>query len=171
MALAVEDGTGKSDAESYLSETDCDAYNLKHENDAVWIALASEAKEIALRRATQYLDNEYRNRWKGTANSETQALAWPRYDAETYDGYIIDSSSLPQALLDATAEAAIKFGGGTNMIDDVSNPGVINMKREKAAIVEEETHYMGGAEQRTMYTLIEALLRDLILSSAEIRRA
>ena len=36
MALTHEDGTGKADAESYLSVTDADTYHTAHGDPAAW---------------------------------------------------------------------------------------------------------------------------------------
>ena len=56
MALVVEDGTGKTDADSYLSLVDADAYNLAHSASTDWNGAVEAVKEKALRLATQYLD-------------------------------------------------------------------------------------------------------------------
>ena len=56
----VEDGTGKSDANSYITEAAADQYVENHSGDAAWLAGQQADKEKALRLATQYIDNEYR---------------------------------------------------------------------------------------------------------------
>lgn len=75
MSLIVEDGTGMSTADSYISVADADTYHSSMGNTA-WPLATEGAREIALRRATQYLDTHYR--WRGSPLSSTQALAWPR---------------------------------------------------------------------------------------------
>jgi len=102
MALVVEDGTGKSNAESYLSVADCDTYHTNMGNTG-WAGDAT-VKEVALRKATKFLDNKFRLRWKGTRTNEDQALAWPRSNVEDIDGFYYDSDGIPQTLKDATAE-------------------------------------------------------------------
>ncbi len=166
MSLVVEDGTGLSTAQSYLSVADCDAYNLLHANDATWIAALTAAKEIALIRATQYLDNQYRNRWRGARVQESQALAWPRANAEDYDGYYYDSTELPQTLKDATAECAIKYASSTDMLPDLTANGVI----ESQTVGPISITYAGGKSPNASYQLVAALVRDLVTSAGSVNR-
>jgi hypothetical protein len=77
MTLIVEDGTGKSDSESYISVADADAY-MQTRGFSIWVNLSELEKEQALRRATDYMQQVYRLRWKGDRVSSTQALDWPR---------------------------------------------------------------------------------------------
>jgi hypothetical protein len=77
MTLIVEDGTGKSDAESYGAVADAIAY-LSSRGKPAFVALATANQEIALRCATDYLVAEYRNDWAGQRYSITQLLDWPR---------------------------------------------------------------------------------------------
>lgn len=105
MALIVEDGAGRADAESYVSVEDADAYHQKRGN-AGW-ADEEAAKEAALRRATEYLDGAYRTRWLGQAATPTQALAWPRAFARVGQGYL-HSDAVPVAVVRACCEAALR---------------------------------------------------------------
>ena len=165
MAIVVETGTGASTSQSYLSVADCDAYNLLHSNDATWIAASTASKEIALIRATQYLDSNWRNRWNGVRIIQTQALAWPRSAVIDYDGYEYASNALPQALKDATAECAVRFATAS-MIPDVTNSG--NMQSITVGPI--STTYAGGRSVNTMYQLVEALLRDLVVAGGVTSR-
>lgn len=76
MPLTVEDGTGLATADSYASRADADAYHAARGN-AAWAAASTDARDAALRKATQYLDTRYR--WVGNRSTLTQALEWPRY--------------------------------------------------------------------------------------------
>ena len=71
MALTV--GT-----DAYVSLAACDAYHTALGNTA-WTGLDA-AKEVAIRKATLWVDNAYRGRWKGIRCDTTQPLAWPRWD-------------------------------------------------------------------------------------------
>jgi len=78
MALIVEDGTGLSTAESYISVADASTY-FSNIGDAGWAALASDAiREQSLRKATTYMVSRYRFLWDGTRFVLDQALDWPR---------------------------------------------------------------------------------------------
>lgn len=75
MPLIVEDGTGRSDADSYVALVYAAAYHTAMGNPA-WSAADPAVQESALRRATQYLDTRYR--FAGEQLTTAQALAWPR---------------------------------------------------------------------------------------------
>lgn len=96
MALIVEDGTGKPDADSYVSVSDCSAYADAH---GLTFAGTEPEQERRLRRATQYLDAQYA--FKGTESTDTQALAWPRDVAP---------GTVPREIVSACCELACKTG-------------------------------------------------------------
>ncbi len=75
MALIAEDGTGRADADSYVTLAFADAYHLAMGN-AAWAETLPDVRESALRRATQYIDTRYR--FQGEPLTSTQALSWPR---------------------------------------------------------------------------------------------
>ena len=65
MSLIVEDATGLSTAESYLSVANADTYHASYTGSTAWSGASTGTKERALRRATQYLDSVYGGRWLG----------------------------------------------------------------------------------------------------------
>lgn len=91
MALIVEDGTAKSDAESFISVSDADTYQSNRGN-ATWAALTTTQKEQLLRKATDYMEQVYRERWKGLRKTASQALSWPREWVPREDYYAVDSA-------------------------------------------------------------------------------
>jgi len=99
MALVVEDGTGKPDAESYVSVTDADAYLAKRGIAGTWAA-TSGAKEIALIQATDYMEQMYRSAWSGSRVRSTQTLSWPR------TGVYVDGFSVPATLVPTEVKVA-----------------------------------------------------------------
>ncbi|CAI8794558.1 Prophage PssSM-02, head-tail conector protein [Pseudomonas sp. IT-P12] len=76
MALIIEDGTGKPDAESYASAEDLAMYAVKF---GVVIPAEVLAQEALLRRSALAMDGMT---WKGKKMSSDQALAWPRRGVE-----------------------------------------------------------------------------------------
>jgi len=72
----------------------------------------------ALRRGTAYLVGRFDGRWRGVKAQDRahQALPWPRYGAYDTDGYPIDSTTIPNEVLSATAEAAQR---------ELKNPGYL----------------------------------------------
>jgi len=172
MALIVEDGTGKSDAESYLSEADADTYHTAHGNPTAWSGATSAAKEEALRMGTQYLDVVYGQRWLGSRSNTDQALAWPRSDVVDYDGLLIASNTIPQDLKDATAEAAIRHISETNgLLPDVSEPGDIASETDKVGPISTSRTYVGGRSQLKQFSLIDGLIAGLVAGAGRIIRS
>lgn len=112
MTLIVEDGTGLSTAESYISVADADAYHTSRGNTG-WTGTEA-AKEAALRRSTDWMVATYRNGWKGVRCASTQALDWPRYDVELNDvsggptSYLLPSNEVPLEVRRACAEMALR---------------------------------------------------------------
>ena len=109
MTLVVEDGTGKVNAESYVSVTDADTYHSNLGN-ADWTGVTA-VKEAALRKATQYMQQMYSDRWTGYRNTSTQALDWPREYVEIkglrYTEYVEDTD-IPQEMVNACAALAVR---------------------------------------------------------------
>ena len=66
MSLIVEDGSGLAAAESYISVVDADAHHASRGTaEASWVGLDTDIKEQCLRRATDFMLETYRGRWKG----------------------------------------------------------------------------------------------------------
>ena len=117
MALIVEDGTGLSTAESYISVADADTYIAAYRGaNATWDAAADATKEVAARQATKYLDGT--NAWKGQKEFSTQALGWPRVYAYDETGTAYDG--IPTALEQATAEVMFLIVTGETITETVT---------------------------------------------------
>jgi hypothetical protein len=161
MALIVEDGTGKTDAESYLSVADADTYHSKHRAPASWTAADEAAKERALRLATLHMDTNYKPRWIGLRSSEDQALDWPREDV-WIDRVYYESSELPVQLLNATAEFASKVTDGDDLMTDQADAAAVSERSARVAVISETIKYVGGSVGRKRYTFAEQLLEPLL---------
>ena len=150
MSLICEDGSGKSDSESYISVADASTYHSNRGNTA-WAALASDTvREQCLRRATDYMEQVFRSRWQGYRTGETQALSWPRYDVNVED-YDVDSDVVPTAVQNACAELALK-ASAAELSPDLTQ-GVL---REQVGPIAVE--YDKNSPQATRYKAIDALL-------------
>lgn len=104
VALVIEDGTGLANANTYISQADADAYIEKHLYGTPFSGATSANKDIALMMATRLIDDYFE--FEGKKVNDTQALEFPRYDITDRSGYLIQSSTLPTALVNATAEFA-----------------------------------------------------------------
>lgn len=156
MALVVEDGTGLSNAESYLSVTDANTY-FTNLGTTAWTG-TDAVKEAVLRKATQYLDATYS--WAGTIASTTQALNWPREGVEDSQGRDLDNT-VPRAIENATAELALAaLSGDLVEITNNSNYAI----REKVGDIEVE--YRSGAPIDRQYRYVDRLLNGLYTSTS-----
>lgn len=172
MALVVEDGTGKSDADSYLSVADATAYFVatdtkdaeRHDLIAAWAEDQNDSKrEAALREATAYLDGRYLERWVGSKASSAQALAWPRTGAYDAHGYAIASTTIPSKLKHATAELALRAIASTVVPDIAANTGTLTAKTVTAGAVTLSQQWASGTvSQRAKLERVDLLLRPLM---------
>ena len=113
MSLIVEDGTGVVGAESYATEAQATAY-FSNRGVAAWTAV--ENKEAALRKATDYMVQNYRLAWKGCRVDPEQALDWPRSGCyvsgyllgKFSSDYLIPSNVVPNEVRNACIELALK---------------------------------------------------------------
>ncbi len=148
MTLIVENGTGLANAESYISVADADARHAAFGNDT-WTG-TDAVKEAALRRATAYMEQTYRQRWKGTRLKRDQALSWPRYGAQV-DGFDVSSIVVPLEVINACADLALRA-----ITADLSEDQGRVIIREKVGPL--ETEYSEFGPQGTRFTAVDGLL-------------
>lgn len=104
MALTVEDGTGLTNADSFVTLAAADAYHAAIGN-ATWTG-TDEVKEQAIRRASRFLTDSFK--WKGyPIKGRDQSLAWPRFYVEDSEGYGIQPDEVPSEVIRATHELAL----------------------------------------------------------------
>ncbi|MGO4326739.1 DnaT-like ssDNA-binding protein [Cupriavidus sp. 2TAF22] len=143
MAIVVEDGTGKPDANSYVSVAEADAYHADRGNTAWASATAKEAKLI---NATAYADSMYR--FQGQAAGTTQALEWPRAGV----------TGIPKRVKDAVCELALRALAGPLAAD-------VKPDQVTETTVGPITKKYGAQRNdgRVRYPLVDGLLRPLLL--------
>ncbi len=150
MALIVETGAIVTGAESYCTVAFADEYHAKRGN-AAWDALDdTDAKEPALRKATDYMLAMFKGRWQGTIVDEDQALDWPRYGV-IVDGYDVAYDSVPLAVQKACAELAYR-ASTADLSPDLSQ-GVLSESVGPISVT-----YDKSSPQRTRYRAIDAIL-------------
>lgn len=169
MALIVEDGTGKADAESFISVADANTYHTARGNSA-WAALASDTvREQMLRKAADYMEQVYRMRWKGQRVTATQALSWPRAWVSREDYYrtgsvppvSIDGSfyyasdEVPTEVARACAELALR-AIDSDLAEDLGVP----VTSETVGPI--SVTYAAGARQTKTYRAIDAMLSPFL---------
>lgn len=173
MALIVEDGTGKPDAESYVSEADADTYHTNHENPTTWSDAVTATKENALRIAARYLDAKYNGRWKGIKIGQVQRLSFPRQDIHDESGFVLPSSTLPRMLVDACSVLAEKHLSETDGLMPDSDAGGRILEEQvgvgRGAVIE-KIKYSGGKTALKTFNIVEAMLTDLLIPIGTVQR-
>lgn len=163
MALIVEDGTVVAGAESYITVANATTY-FSNRGIATWAALASDTvREQALRKATDYMVQAFKGRWKGLIVEEAQALDWPRTGVFV-DGYELDSDSVPEQVQRACAELALKASAADLLADQEQL-----IVREKIGPI--ETEYDKYSPQAKRYPVIDKMLGPYLsgMSGANVR--
>lgn len=152
MALITEDGSGVAGAESLCSVAVADAYHAARGNTA-WAALTTTAKEQALIKATDYMQQKYRPMWAGLRRYSTQALDWPRVEVprrDIGDYYPIDI--VPIEVQHACADLASRSSGGTVLLADQSREVV------EQTVGPITTKYSQGSSPSKKFVAVDAMV-------------
>ena len=174
MALEVEDGTGKADAESVLSVTDLDTMATR-ENWPNWPASGQQvpAKEAALRQASRWMESRFRTRIQGAVSyayglsyhtafqafpkSTTQRLLFPMTSFVYPDGRTLSVGEwLPPEWALGNGLAARRAFLGT-LSPDLKRGGRVISK----TVGPLNTQWEHGAPAETTFPEIEDALRPL----------
>lgn len=109
--LVVEDGTGRGDANSYVSIEAADQTVWGSRYAQGWFRLDAEAKGRWLVEATRTLDRVCR--WEGYRVRMGQALGWPRVGVMDWiDGWPVPENVVPEPVKVATALLAAQGASG-----------------------------------------------------------
>lgn len=159
MSIVVETGSGLSNANAYVSVADADARHAAA-GFTNWATLNTTEKEQAIVRATVYMEQAFRNRWKGTRLKREQALSWPRYGA-TVDGFDLPSNEVPADITNACADLALKAAAG-DLAPDLER-GLI---RKKIGPIEKE--WDRNSPQATRYRNVDMALAPYLKGSSSM---
>lgn len=165
MALEVETGTGSATAESYCSVAFADSHFEKTGN-AAWDAV--DDKDAALRKATLFMLQTYRPRWKGYRRFVEQALDWPRVDVCLLDygfsyAQMVALDFVPREVQIACAMLAYE-----------STLADLNPNLEQQVLSEKVgplmVTYSEQSPQHKRFRAVDMLLRHLLVGNAVTRR-
>lgn len=101
MALVVEDGTAKANAQTYATASDLRAYALLR---GATVPTAEADLEVLLIKAMDSLEGQ---NFVGTKLTQAQALQWPRADAYAEE-WPIPYNEIPRQLIQAQCAYAIE---------------------------------------------------------------
>jgi hypothetical protein len=117
LTLIKEDGTGKTDANSYADVADGNAYHDGHLYATAWTGASDDQKAVALVMASRLIDAEFQ--FNGTRTNAVQGLQWPRARCPEPDAIhvplqvllpipsdFVRFDSVPKAVVQAACEMA-----------------------------------------------------------------
>lgn len=167
MALVVEDGTGRADAESNASvaqfKARCDKLGISY------VDLTDIQIEQRLRLGFEKLRQDYRTRWAGSRTTTTQAGDWPRDNVPMIDGpggnrfpTYYANNVIPAEIVAANIDFGVKAGSG-DLTPDLEQA----IKREKIGPL--ETEYADYSRATKTYTAIDNLLAPFLVAQGGIR--
>jgi hypothetical protein len=149
---------GADNAESYVAVADVSAYATKF--GKTFATSPAAAAEAACRVATRYIDMTYRDRFPGEAASSTQALEWPR-TCVWYRCEELPSDEIPQQILDATCEAAIReLASPGTLAPDLSRNDQLRSVSAGSVSLEWAANAPVNAIYQTIDGILSALLGD-----------
>lgn len=165
MTMVVEDGTGKTDSNSYGAVADADTY-FSDRGITAWTG-ASTLKEYALIKATDYIDTVFGSRFKGKkVDSDTQALEFPRTPPCI--------TGIPTVLKKACYEYALRALTSTLLPDpEMQSNGLrVVSTVQIAGPLEEHVTYSDTHSMQILkpYPAADKLLRALLNSSGSVIR-
>ncbi len=162
MALIVETGSGRPDAESLCSVEQANAYHAAMGN-AAWAALASDAvREQLLRKATAYMRQAYGVRWQGMRAVAGQALDWPR-GGVVVDHIGIAADVVPADVANACAELALRAATKTLAPDEKPMA-----TRVKVGPIERE--YSQGTSQAVRFRAVDDMVAPYLTGGRSLIR-
>lgn len=137
MPVTVVATPGASNANSFVTVAEADAYAEGRLNAAAWESATADTRARAVIEASRDISYLY---WKGSTVSASQALAWPRayvqdpdapYDDQTIsldDIVYFPETEVPQRVKDATCELALQYlkAGGNDVAMPDPSDGIVS---------------------------------------------
>lgn len=164
MALVIEDGTGKSTANSFVTDAEFVAWaKARGRYEGLPESGTERAPFIVL--AADYLSNEKRFRWRGTRLLAEQALPWPRSGVVDRDGLSWASNVVPWRVKQAQCEAAYLSMTGTELQPALDRGG--RVVSESVGPI--STTYAQDAPPETEIPSVVGILEPLLYTASESR--
>jgi hypothetical protein len=163
VTLVVEDGTGLSTANSYLTVLEAeDILCVNPTAYATWTALTPTEKDTYLVWASGYID-DYVD-WNGYKTVEDSGLRWPRCGVYNRDGILIGENDIPPQLKQAVAEIAVFLVNSSAAASGGQSSNLPEgIKRVKADVVEIEFFEDGSSDSQTGSDLLPVNISFLII--------
>jgi len=159
MAFVVEDGTGLSDANAYITVQEYKDYHSDYGN-ADYDPLDDALIKQYILNATQYMDGEYIGRYGGQKTKFEQALLFPRAWLEDEDGYTVNSDEVPLKVKQACCEFSYLYKTQGFIYQDIDKDSFIEeLKLDTMEVVYSEDSLNYPSRLIKTYTKADSLLK------------
>lgn len=118
--MIVEDGTGMTDANSYVDVIFADSY-FSTRGYSKWGELSDEEKEVFLIRGSEYIN--YAFDYYGKKSNPSQSMKFPRVELVDDEGYLV--KGIPMVLKEAVCECAKIISNGTEVFQKQESNGAV----------------------------------------------
>lgn len=157
--LVQETGTGVANGNTFALVSDLVLYHTARGNTD--IANATQAlQEVALILAGDYLRNESRFYYKGSKGNLNQRMPFPRTGATYRRGQPIPSNAIPNELLDAQCELALRVYRGTDVQPDLTRGGRV----ESRSVMGITTKWAANAPKETEIQAVMGIMEPLLIT-------
>jgi len=156
----VEDGSGKGDANAFLSVVEADQIMENYGASADWSAADNTVKENGIREATRFMNMQYV--WKGWRVYTTQSLQWPRSECYDDEDNIVNSEIVPERVKEACAYLALKVVEGRTLLEDLENAATVKRTKDVIGPLTEEIEYVKGEEAGVNWQVADKLVMPYI---------
>lgn len=162
MDFVVEDGTGLSDATSYITGAFVIEFAV-----ATGAAIGAGNPEAAATAGSLWLDARYGSRYPGTRKEgRDQGLGWPRIDAFDASGEKIPDDAVPVEIMRAAAAAALReMAAPGSLAPDTAAGPALKSERKKLGPMETDKTYAiadGGVATSPSFPEIDGYLAGLL---------
>jgi hypothetical protein len=158
MTLVIEDGTGVTDANSYIDLDDLEAYATER---GLTISSADAGNEILILRAMDYIEARP---FQGKKYLADQALQWPR-DLVYIDGYLIGVDVIPANLKKALCQLVVEQVAGVPLYPEAKTSTTVgNITRETVGPLTTEYSAVGTVASSSPIKIasVELFLKPLL---------
>lgn len=147
--IIVEDGSGMTNSNSYVSEAELSSYAADR-----GITVTGDADDLLIK-AMDYLESQS---FIGFKETKDQALQWPRANAYI-DGYLVNYNEIPYELKKSQFEIALSIDVG---VDPQAN---VARTQKRVKVGELEVEYADDSASTTIVKKISNSLKKLVVGS------
>jgi len=152
MALIIEDGTGVTNANSYVTDVEYTNYATSR---GLTVGADATIREQELIAATDFLES-FRNQYQGTKTASTNVLQFPRNNV-FIDDSLLSGNAIPIELKRAQMESGV-VESSAQLTTNKPNE---NIQSEKVDVIE-VSYYSGGKAVSQKYQRVSNWLDPLL---------